>query len=491
MVDFGLTEDGFNIKRLPEIKEEIEADLRDGLGVGINLLPTELLGQIVGIVSERVALLWEGLQAVYNSQHPDTAQGVALDNVVAITGIKRLEATKGTGSGIAYGTETTVIPAGSIVSVDGNSDARFLTVDDAEIGPGTDEVQTIEFSSEPDAGDWTIVFDGVETGSLAFNANAAAIQTALNALSNLSAVTVTGNYASGFEVTFAGADGEVDQPLLQIGTNDLEDGGLPVTVTFAEDTKGILPNVTIALIAENAGEIPALAGTLTVIETPVAGWDSFNNPTDIVPGTEIETDAELRVRRNATLATAGAGTVDAIRARILEIDEVTDAKVFENDTDSTDGSGRPPHSFEAVVLDGDDQDIVDAIWAVKPAGIASYGGESETIEDSMGFTHTVNFSRPDEIEIWMIVNVVSDDNFPVDGDDALKANILAWASENLSIGDDVITVRFFTPVNEIAGIVEAEILVGLSDPPTVDTNISIADDEIAIFDTARIEINVT
>src|SRR3989304_3338015 len=133
MAEFGLLPRGFSIKRWTDIKAEIESSLRTIFGVGINLLPTELLGEIVGIISEREALVWELAQAIYNSQYPDSANGISLDNVVAITGIKRLEATKGTGSGIAYGDLGTVIPAGSVISVSGNAAARFVTVIDNTI----------------------------------------------------------------------------------------------------------------------------------------------------------------------------------------------------------------------------------------------------------------------------------------------------------------------------------------------------------------------
>lgn len=489
---FGLTVDGFSLKRLEDIKAELEVSLRTTFGNGINLLPTELLGQIVGIVSEREALLWELGQAVYNSQYPDSANGVSLDNVVAITAIKRLEATKGTGQGIAYGTLGTVIPAGSIISVSGNPSARFVTLTDNTIAAGTDEIQLIQFSSVPDAGNWTLVFNGVETGTLVFNDNAAAVETALNALSNLSGVTVTGDYTAGFTITFSGSDGQQDQALLQSGTNTLTTSSIQVNLNFTETTQGVLPNVTCDVEAETAGEIPAYAGTLTVIETTISGWDSFNNPLDITTGKNVETDAELRLRRNKTLATAGAATVDAIRSRILEIDEVTDARVFENDTDVTDIYNRPPHSFEAVVQDGDDQEIADTIWDVKGAGIATYGDTTMQVTDTMGFVHDVSFSRPTPIPIYVIVNVVTDPAlFPLNGDQAIKDAIVNYADENFGIGDDVITVELFCPIVDVEGILDIDILIGIVDPPVSDANVAIADDEIAFFDTSQITVNVT
>ena len=272
-MSYGITTDGFVIKRQADIETEVDIALREALGDGINLLPTELLGQIKTIFCNQLALQWEELQAVYDSiAAPETSEGVPLDNLVSITGIQRLAATKGTGSGKAYGTLGTVITAGSIISVDGNADARFVTTDSFTIAAGTDEVQLVQFSDVPDDGEWTLTFDGDETGTLAFNDDATAVESAVNALPSLNGdVTVTGNYATGFIVTFAGADGSVDQPSLQVGTNTLTTSTVQVNMQITVTTEGVLPNVTCTLQAETAGNIPAYADTLTVIETPISG----------------------------------------------------------------------------------------------------------------------------------------------------------------------------------------------------------------------------
>ena len=87
-------------------------------------------------------------------------------------------------------------------------------------GMGIDEVQQVVFPNVPDEGSWTIEFDGETTAPLAFNANAAAVQAALIALTNIQAVTVTGNYTIGFDITWTGADGHRDvvQCTLPAGT---------------------------------------------------------------------------------------------------------------------------------------------------------------------------------------------------------------------------------------------------------------------------------
>lgn len=487
---FGLTPQGLNIKRLTDCLEEIQTSFRTSFGPGINLLETEFLGILIGIFAERHAKIEELMEAVYNQFYPDTADGVNLDNVVAITGIKRLEATFSQGEGIAYGTLGTLIPLGSQVSVVGNANARYRTISDATIGAGTDEVQDIDFSAVPDAGDFTLIYAGEETSLIAFNANAAAVQTALNNLPSLSGVTVSGNFTSGFTVTFAGADGQQEQPLLIVGDNTLEAVSVPVVINIAETTPGVLPNVTISIIAVTAGAVPGFANSITVIETPISGWLLFNNPNDVELGKEIETDAELRLRREKTLATAGAATEEAIRARVLEIDEVTDARIFSNRTLVVDAFGRPPKSFETVVQGGDEQEIADTIWLVAPAGIEIHGDIVKNVVDTQGFNQIVKFSRPTQIPIYLIITVTTDSSFPIDGDTAIKEAVANYGDENFGIGDDVITTMLFCPIHTVQGILDVTIDIGTAPAPVGDANIPVADDEISFFDTANITVVV-
>lgn len=108
---------------------------------------------------------------------------------------------------------------------------------------GTNEVQTITFSSVPDAGTWAIKKDMfTRTSDLAFNANAATVQTALAAI--IPGVTVTGDYSTQFTVTFAGAAARQDQLQLEI-EHSLTVSGSAVTVTPATTTQGEAPGEAI------------------------------------------------------------------------------------------------------------------------------------------------------------------------------------------------------------------------------------------------------
>lgn len=140
-MSFGLSATGFNRKRLADIKTELETALKTVWGNNIDLSPQSNFGQLIGIFSERIALAWERDEDVYNSQYPSTAASNQLDNVVQMNGVTRLAATKSTVTITCTGTDSTLIPAGSIVSVVGTEE-RFVTTADGTISGGTVDINT-------------------------------------------------------------------------------------------------------------------------------------------------------------------------------------------------------------------------------------------------------------------------------------------------------------------------------------------------------------
>lgn len=490
---YGVTEQGFNRKRLADIKTEIESELKTTISPNLNLAPETVLGQLVGIWSERESLLWELAEHIYNSQYPGSASGVNLDNVASITGSVRRGATKSrVTTQLMYGTVGTVIPSGSVVSVDGSPDNRFVTESSATLAAGTDEEQKIVFSAVPDAGAFTLKFRGETTSSLAFNATATDVENALNALTYLSGVSVAGDFTSGFTVTFGGDDGKRDQPLIEEDTNTLTATATPVTTTITEETTGV-PQATVSMSSEDTGPVSAPAETLTEIETPITGWDRTLNIEDADLGLEEETDAEFKNRRIQELGRAGAATLEALRADMLNVEDVTAAIVFENNSDTTDSEGRPPHSVDIVVQNGDEDDIAQAIFDSIAAGIGMVGDISKSVEDSQGFFHTVRFSRPSDVDIYIEIDLTTDvETFPVDGEDQVKAALVEYGAD-LGMGEDII-VFGSDPITssfaDVPGILDYSFRIGKTASPTLDDNVSIAAREIADIDTSRITVTV-
>lgn len=485
----GLSAEGFQRKLLSEVKEEIETTLKTVFGPQINLIAPSVFAKLVGTFSEREDLIWQLAEELYNAPYPDTATGVSLDNAVAFTGISRLGATFSKVLGqLLFGDVGTVVPAGTILSVAGNPTARFVTDDAVTLIAGTDEQQLITFSAAPTAGQYKLQYKDEITAFIAHNASNATIQSALNALAGLSGVVVTGSMPA-LTFAFGGADGKQDQPTLSVVSSTLVNGITPVTAVVTTPVPGV-PQGSVDMTAESSGPVQAPAGTLTVIETPVAGLNTTKNPLDAQVGRNVETDNELRARREVTLQVSGSATVDAIRSRLLAIEGVTDAVIFENTSLVTDGDGVPAKSYECVVDGGDEQTIIQTIWDTKPAGIYTHGNVLGQAVDSMGLEQDIRFSRPTDVDIWIELDITPESGFPTDGAQQIEDALLAFGAA-LGVGDDVIVYpKLICSLDSVPGINDIEVRIGIAVSPTLDNNIVITNRQRARFDSTRITVNV-
>jgi len=483
---FGLTISGFVAKRIADIETEIETSLKSELGNSINLLPSSVLGQLVGIFSDRESQIWELVEAIYNSQYPATAEGLTLDNVASLTGITRQPGTSSTVDILFKGTAGTIIPAGSIFSVINDPTSRFVLASDLTLVAGVDEIQTLTFGAIPDAGSFRLSLNGEMTPLINFNSLALDVESALNALSSLSSVLVAGDFASGFTITFQGADGKEDKPLLSVVSNTLSALAIAVTTSIVEAVKGI-PSGSASLLAESIGPKTAPARSLTVIENPISGLGLVVNTLDALVGRDIEDDASLKQRRESSLQRAGAGTLGAIISILSDITGVTAVVGFEN-TSLVDVGGRPPKSFEMVVEGGSLDAIAASIFGSKPAGIETFGSITRTIVDSQGFAQNVSFSRPTGLLIYVEIDLSVDANYPANGDTQVQ-NALVSFGNALGIGQDVIVFpKLVCAINTIAGITDVVIRIGTAANPTLSDNVPVGAAEISQWDTSRVVV---
>lgn len=374
-------------------------------------------------------------------------------------------------------------------------------------------------------------------------------------------------------------------------TVNADDTDVPFSIAVGTNLNITAQSTPVVFLSQDFGPIVAPVNTLTEILTPISGWISINNPKAGLTGRLIETDAELRIRRNNSLRLLGAGTVESIRARLLQqVPGVTSAFVFENrnltqepilivlnqdlvasntivvilngvtlptvtfavshlatmnviaaliqnqpevvtatvggtanrtitmnmataievimipnDFTVSGGAsqatavikgGRFPKSFEAVVEGGTDADVANKIWTTKPAGIQTFGNTSFTITDSQGESQVINFSRPTPIYIWVTValTLYAEETFPPNGQDLVAAAINTYG-ESLGIGVSVLLQRvlaqIFTVPGIASGIMQIASTNAAGDSPLYGSaDITIAENEIAVFDLTRITVTV-
>lgn len=503
MAIFGLTDEGLVIKTLNDLLEEIDADLRANIKENINLLPESLFAQIKNVMADRESNIWAGMEDVNAGHSPKTATAAALDDNVAIVGVTRLPATKSVAEGQAlFGIETTVIPAGTLFSVEGNSEAIFETDEEKTLDAGQDEIQRITYDVVPTSGSYKLQYGDEESAEIDFDAIASEIQDIVNALSAVSEVSVTGDYTVGHTFTFEGEDGL--QPHFSTGLNiidnTLQEVGV-VTLTFSVVQSGEY-QAQVDCTALQTGPVSAPAKFLNVIDTPVSGLTKVFNPKDAAQGRNLETDAELRIRRNNSIVTSTASTLEAIRNKILELNEdvtknaILEVIVHENVTFVTDSNGVPGKAMWAIVqqagvLTDRDDEIAEAILLSKPVGIETHGDIITTVKDSMEIDHTIKFSRPDEVTIYIILDITTDVSYPLDGDTLIK-DALVTHGTGLLMGQDVIVHPTLDAIifNAVpSGIIDLVIKIGVAPAPTLDNNIIVTPQEITLWSAINIMVN--
>jgi len=129
MSEYGVTNTGFNRKRLDLLLEELNNEVKSIFGDNFNVSPESPDGQINGVISESNANLWEIAEEAYNAFNPSAATGVTLSNLVQLNGITRLPAFASLVQLSVTGTVGLTIPAGSLVSTSDTSDQFATDID--------------------------------------------------------------------------------------------------------------------------------------------------------------------------------------------------------------------------------------------------------------------------------------------------------------------------------------------------------------------------
>lgn len=149
MTQYGLTPQGFRIKRLADIREEVEEDLRDTFGDDLILSDDSVTIQLVMPAMAQLSQVWESLENVYDSFDPDKALGTALVNQARIVGLRgRIPASFSEGEVKVSGQPNTIIPEGTVVE-NANTEDRFETTEQGRIpSDGSDIIVPIRALEE-------------------------------------------------------------------------------------------------------------------------------------------------------------------------------------------------------------------------------------------------------------------------------------------------------------------------------------------------------
>lgn len=480
----GLTDTGFEIKRLTDLITDLRsnasslfADLVPD-GDAVDTGDYTAIGRMIGIILDPLTDVWEAAQQVYDSFNAETATGYSLDNIVALAGVSRNPDTATSAYVVLTGDNGAVVTTSGQVQ-SSTTKYTFSFQQSTVLESTTSCGIGISINTVEDAASYYLKWadDGITFTTLTITSSSSS--TAESILEQLYDAINT-SYSSLFTVSYD------DNGYLFIDSTDPF-----ITYDFDYST-----NITVekcrnlALVTcDTVGPFAQVAYSIDTIYVPILSWDSVYNPLAATTGSYKETDEELRVRWNDSKFLQAQNSVEAISSALSSVDDVSYVMVYENVSDTEDEFGVPAHSFMPVVYGGLSSQIADAIWENKPIGIKSHGDTTVTITDSQGLTHDISYKVPTDVNIYVELTVEDTGDIPGDVESQIQVAITSWA-EALTIGDDVIYSRLYTPINTVSGFQVNSLYIGTTASPTGVSNISIDFDERAAFTTDNITVTV-
>lgn len=289
-------------------------------------------------------------------------------------------------------------------------------------------------------------------------------------------------------IKFVGTAGTV----IPQGSTVTYEGSLYNFTTDEELTISSSGSVYGTVTCEVSGFIDLFVGKWIFVSTSPSGITCFCE-SKAGAGRDDETDAELFARMNDA-DNSGLATLPGMRT-YLRNRIATNVDVIANDEDMT-VDGLPPHRFRVSVPAGagpSANEIAQAIYESKPAGIKSFGNQSGTaVDPTSGQSFTEYYSVPSPVSAYVRVAITgySEETIPANAEEAIKDAIVAWAKSEFASGRDVIAVRFFAPILTVQGIYGIVVQVSKNGSTWSDTSVSIGSEEYASVDRNNIQVTI-
>ncbi len=484
MSEYGVTDKGFVRKRYDTIYEELQNDIKDGLGIDISINPKSFFNVLISSFADKIATAWELAEQTYYAHYPATAEGINLDYACQFGGTIREEGARTKYSILCSGTDGTSIPAGTRIASTTSPQVYFATLEDNTISRSSCNSVVIRVMQVAGEGHYTVWLNDTA-------------YTYLSQTEDDKMAILEGLRSSITDNDFTVSINTDDEFLVIQSKNKYLSHSIDMTENLSTE------EVTSIIIfeSEEYKRIQLTEGAITEIITSTAGFSRCTNLAIPVYGRERETDAELRQSYARKQSYRSSTLLESITSAIMNnVAEISSAVAFENDTDLTDSEGRPPHSIEVVADGGDEAAIAQQILLYKAAGIQTFGKEVVDVPTSFGTTVAVRFNRPVPVYVWLKVSVVKnpEEAMPPNYEELIKSAIMSYA-ENIRAGENIVIQKVITPINTlVSGLAYISIKAYTSQdieakPTDTDYNltyITVASREKAYFDEERIEVVV-
>lgn len=267
--------------------------------------------------------------------------------------------------------------------------------------------------------------------------------------------------------------------------------GTDAGVIFATDEELVFSGadtLTVDATCTVMGPNEAGAGEVKNILTPVHGITVATNAAAAIPGRLRETDAQVKVKHTAAVATSGEDDLASVYEALAAIDGVSAIYTAENDTNET-VNGVPAHNIHVSVIGGSDDDVAEAICHNKTSGVPTHGAQSVTVyNETTSQAKEIHFDRAANVPIYIQVTVTKESGiYPDDGDAQMKAALVASFVDK-RIAADVIFTELYAPIYSVTGHFVTDLQLSKSPLPVGTSDLSFTTLERATLAEADIDI---
>ncbi|ORJ52888.1 hypothetical protein LBR_12305 [Levilactobacillus brevis] len=258
-----------------------------------------------------------------------------------------------------------------------------------------------------------------------------------------------------------------------------------------DDGNALGRQIVQAVAIETGTASNVMPNTIINPEDSIDGFYAVTNPSAATGGGDSETDDELRKRVLANRLNTPNSTPDGIQTAIKNLSGVTDVRLINNNTMSTDSYGNPAKSVHLYVIGGADADIIQTYFDYLPPQSNTIGSVMGTATDIGGRQYIVAFDRAETVPVFIKVDIhIDDTKFDTDnGPASIRTNIVNYF-DTLGMGDKVLYSKLFAPAYSPVGVTDVALTLGTSLDKLTEADVSVSDFQLAVTNSANIAVNI-
>jgi uncharacterized phage protein gp47/JayE len=259
-----------------------------------------------------------------------------------------------------------------------------------------------------------------------------------------------------------GTTGAVD--VIVVEGSLVEGGGADDDARWALSEDVTIPaagTVDVVAVCTKPGQVEAAIGQIDKIVTAKEGWTTVTNAAAATPGENLETDAELRARWQASLQLPGSASANSLLARLLDLDYVQAARVIENDDGAAavvegilmSASSTAVVIFPSTLTTAQKEEVAETIYENLAAGIATNGTDVvTTVTDAGGLTKTIRYSWASEVTVTVAFVVTLETGYVLSDVSGPLQEAVDSYFDDLDVGDDVTLLAMYGLAADVTGI---------------------------------------